>query len=171
MARITTHQHVQAPLEQVFEYFVDFERYPEFMKGIRWARRDESHEGAVRFRYGLVGIERECSVVAEVDRERHSVSWYGVEGPRHTGTAVWREVHANRCAVALDVQVHPSDLVGVTGSVLGLLRTRIEHDLHRFASYVERETGNRPPEGADYRAPSERLFEKVFPIDDTQRHS
>lgn len=171
MPRLTVRQHVQAPLATTFEYFADFESYSEFMKGVRSVSKDGTHDGVLRFSYGVAGVKRTYSVKIDVDRANHAVSWRSVDGPEQSGTAGFHEVRPDRCALTLDLDLRSGNLVDTTGAVLGFVRNRIEQDLHRFAAYVERETGSRPaPDAPDHRAPSEKLFDAVFPTDERRRH-
>lgn len=170
MSRLTVRQHIRAPLAETFERFVDFERYPEFMKAARAVRPDQENPEALRFTYSVAGIERQYSIVVNVDHDGSTVTWHSVDGPKHTGTAGFREVNPTRCALTLDVELRSSNFVDATGAVLGFVRGRVEHDLQRFATHVEQETGNRPPPGApDNRAPSEKLFDAVFPTDERRK--
>lgn len=171
MARFTVRQHIHAPVARTFEHFVDFERYPEFMKAVSAVAPDEERDPAMRFTYGVAGITRSYSIKLDIDHENHSVRWKSVDGPDHSGSAQFREMRTSECGLVLDIDLRSGNMVDATGAVLGFIRSRIEQDLHRFAAHVEVETGNRPPPDApDHRAPSERLFDAVFPTDERRRH-
>lgn len=162
---------MSTPLADTFERFVDFKWYPKSTKTAHSQRPDEDDSNKLRFSYKLAGFERQFPIMVHVDRDSSTVTWRSVDGPEHTGTASFRAVNPQGCTLTLDVELHSSHFLDAMGAVLGFVRNRIEHDLHRFAAHIEQGCGNRPPPDApDHRAPSEKLFDAVFPTDERRWH-
>lgn len=167
---ITTRVHVKAGREATFDHLIAFETYPEFLKSLHSVGRDPEQQERVEFRWAAAGSERTHRVDVEYDRPNTMVYWHGVDGRDHSGIAEIRELNASRSALTIRLELVPEGKLDQLTSQSGVLRSQIERRLHEFAGYVEEQTGRRPPPGAkDHRSPSEKLFDTVFPTDETTR--
>lgn len=170
MATTTTSVHVKAGRETTFEHLIAFESYPEFVKPIQRVDRDPASENRLELGWIRAGAERAHRVDVELDGPNTTLYWQSVDGPDHAGSMMVSEVSGERSALTIKVELRPSGPVGQVSSATGALRGRLEHHLHEFAFYVEEQIGRRPlREAADHRAPSEKLFDAVFPTDETTR--
>ncbi len=80
MATVTREVIIDAPLEKVFDLVVDYERYPEFVPGIRACRvRNEGGEKHVEYELDL-GVKRIRYVLRMAEKRPTSVSWSLVSG-------------------------------------------------------------------------------------------
>ncbi len=80
MATIAKQVIMDAPLEKVFDLVVDYERYPEFVPGIR-ACRVRSANGEKHVEYELdLGVKRIRYVLRMAEKRPTSVSWSLVSG-------------------------------------------------------------------------------------------
>lgn len=171
MASLDLHVSVMASRATTFEYLIDFERYGEFAKSVREVRRDTDDGGIVYLTYSIAGARRQLTLRTEPVRDEWTLHWQSTEGAEHAGTAILEEVNPSRCALGIRIE-HRSGIADKAGSALGVLRARLERDMNNFANHVEQETGLRPsPDEPDYRAPSEKLFDKVFPTDESTKPS
>lgn len=167
---ITTRVHVKAGREVTFDHLIAFETYPEFIKSLHTVERDPERRERVEFRWTGAGSERTHRVDVDYDRPNTTVYWNGLDGQDYWGIAEVTELNASRSAVTIRLELVPTSTLDQLTSQLGVLRSRIEHRLHEFAGYVEEQTGRRPPPGTkDHRSPSEKLFDTVFPTDETTR--
>lgn len=172
MATLTVHQDVQAPLRQAFAYFTDFERYPRMVKAVQSVSLRDPDESSVRFGYRLGGMQGDYVATINIDSAGATLSWHSTNGPSHAGVVAFRAITGYRCALTVEIDFGGGRPAGITEAALGMMRGRIEHGLQRFAVHVEEQIGRRSTTDApDYRAPSERAFDAVFPTDETRRHS
>lgn len=80
MAMIAKQVIMDAPLEKVFDLVVDYERYPEFVPGIRACRvRRVNGEKHVEYELDL-GVKRIRYVLRMAEKRPTSVSWSLVAG-------------------------------------------------------------------------------------------
>jgi ribosome-associated toxin RatA of RatAB toxin-antitoxin module len=80
MATVTKQVLIEAPLEKFFDIVVDYERYPEFVPGIRACRvRNANGEKHVEYELDL-GVRRIRYVLRHAEKRPTSVTWSLVSG-------------------------------------------------------------------------------------------
>jgi len=80
MAQVTKQVSIETPLEKFFDLVVDYERYPEFVPGIRACRvRDHGGEKHVEYELDL-GVKRIRYVLRMTEKRPTSVAWTLVSG-------------------------------------------------------------------------------------------
>lgn len=80
MPSVTKQVIIEAPLEKVFDIVADYERYPEFVPGIRACRvRNASGEKHVEYELDL-GVKRIRYVLRHSEKRPTSVTWSLVSG-------------------------------------------------------------------------------------------
>ncbi len=80
MATVTKEVVVDAPIERFFDLVVDYERYPEFVPGIRTCRvRDAQGEKQVEYELDL-GVKRIRYVLRMTEERPRRVAWSLVSG-------------------------------------------------------------------------------------------
>jgi ribosome-associated toxin RatA of RatAB toxin-antitoxin module len=80
MAVVTKQVLIEAPLERFYDIVVDYERYPEFVPGIRRCRiRDAKGEKQVEYELDL-GIRRIKYVLRHEEQRPRRVAWSLVSG-------------------------------------------------------------------------------------------
>lgn len=167
---ITTRVHVKAARETTFDHLIAFEEYPEFIKRIHTVERASDNEQRVEFGWAVAGSQRTHRVDVEYDRPNTTVYWHGLDGRDQSGIAQVHELNSRRSAVTIRIELVPEGAVGHVAAQTGVLRSQIERLLHQFAAYVEEQVGVRPTrDEEDHRSPSEKLFDTVFPTDESNR--
>ena len=170
MTTLTTRVHVKADRETTFDHLIAFETYPEFIKHLHAVERDPERQQRVDFTLTVAGSERVHRVDVEYDRPNGRVYWNGRDGREHSGVAEITELNARRSALTVNVDVVLTGTLDRASAQTGVLRNQIERQLHQFAAYVEEQAGVRPARGQEgHRSPSEKLFDTVFPTDETTR--
>lgn len=159
--------HVKAPCSTVFQYLTDFEHYGEWAEAINDVTRDPEDQSLLSLRFSVAGKQHRHTIRVEPDSTAWTMRWVSTSGPDHAGAVALSEVNPQRCAVQVKIEIHTRGIAGAAGTALGVIRNRIDGDLHRFSRHVERQAGRRPPPEADIRAPSEKLFDRIFPTDET----
>ena len=92
----------------------------------------------------VAGVDREwdAEITEQVPEER--ISWHSVSGPDNGGTVLFEPIDADRTRLTMMMDYDPKGFVENAGDVLGVVERRVEGDLERFRSFIEktgRETG------------------------------
>jgi uncharacterized membrane protein len=132
---------VQAPLQDVYNYWSDFENFPRFMENIEEVRmtgQDTSHWKVK----GPLGVSVEFDAkTTEMNPER-GVGWNTVDGQVMTsGEVTFQEVQPDRTRVELTMNYAdpPGGKVGeAVANILSDPEKSTRQDLENFARIVER---------------------------------
>jgi uncharacterized membrane protein len=141
---------VQAPLEDVFQYWANFENFPNIMSNVEEVRmtdQDTSHWKV----QGPLGTDVEFDArTTEMDPSR-GIGWNSVEGEVQTsGEVRFEEVAPGRTRI--DVTMNYADPPGgkvgeVAANVISNPERQMREDLENFARMVERgELGGPQPQ-------------------------
>ena len=132
---------MQAPLQDVYNYWSDFENFPRFMENIEEVRmtgQDTSHWKVK----GPLGVSVEFDAkTTEMNPER-GVGWNTVDGQVMTsGEVTFQEVQPDRTRVELTMNYAdpPAGKVGeAVANILSDPEKSTRQDLENFARIVER---------------------------------
>jgi ribosome-associated toxin RatA of RatAB toxin-antitoxin module len=81
MSVVTKQVVIHAPVERFYEIVVDYERYPEFVPGIRRCRIRDGGKGEKQVEYELdLGIRRIKYVLRQEEQRPRRVAWSLVSG-------------------------------------------------------------------------------------------
>jgi uncharacterized membrane protein len=139
--RVQESIEVQAPLQDVYNYWSDFENFPRFMENIEEVRmtgQDTSHWKVK----GPLGVSVEFDAkTTEMNPER-GVGWNTVDGQVMTsGEVTFQEVQPDRTRVELTMNYAdpPGGKVGeAVANILSDPEKSTRQDLENFARIVER---------------------------------
>ncbi|HEU4617202.1 MAG TPA: SRPBCC family protein [Gammaproteobacteria bacterium] len=145
---------INAPVEQVFELWQDFESFPSFMKHVRRVRRIENGGDGERWRWSVRsrgGIEWEFDSVVTQREENRLLAWTTDDGAfmGHAGTV---QFHANADgSTSVEVNMIYSPIGGAVGHAIARLigadpKHQMDDDLLRLKSFIE--TGKVPRDAA-----------------------
>ena len=144
--RVNKAIHIDAPLERVFEYWANFENFPQWMSHVRSVR----DEGNNRYHWmveGPAGVPVEwrselCDVI-----ENRQMAWRSVEGSMidHSGRVTFEPDPAGGTRVQVEMCYVP--VAGAVGHVVAKAfgtdpKNEMDHDLMRLKTRIE--TGNPP---------------------------
>lgn len=115
MAVVTKQMVVDAPVERFYEIVVGYERYPEFVPGIRRCRvRDADGERQVEYELDL-GIRRIKYVLRHEEQRPRRVSWSLVSGDMmKVSNGSWElaaEGSKTRATYSVEIQISRPPLV------------------------------------------------------------
>lgn len=115
MATVSREVLIEAPIEKVFGVVVDYERYPEFVPGIRSSRvRDAGGEKQVEYQLDL-GIRKVKYVLRMAEKRPTTVSWSLVSGDMmkvsNGSWALADEGGKTRAVYTVDIQISRPPLV------------------------------------------------------------
>ncbi len=133
---------VEAPIDQVYNQWTQFEEFPEFMEGVKEVRQlDDTH---LHWRAEIWGKEKEWDAeITEQDPDRR-ISWRSTSGARNAGTVRFEPLGPDRTRVRLTMAYEPEDTLENVGDALGIFSARVEHSVRDFKEFIEnrgQETG------------------------------
>ncbi len=145
MATVTRQVLIDFPVEEFFDLVADYERYPEFVPGIRACRvRDVGGEKHVEYELDL-GIKRIRYVLRMAEKRPTSVSWSLVSGDMmKVSNGSWElaaEGDKTRASYSVEIQVARPPLVPqmIVDRVSDeLTRVQLPRTLEAFKSRAER---------------------------------
>ena len=151
--------HIDAPVERVFEYWANFENFPQWMSHVRSVR----DEGSNRYHWVVDGpagvpVEWHSELVDVI--ENRQMGWRSLEGSMvdHSGRVQFEEDPAGGTRVQVEMCYVP--IAGAVGHVVAKAfgtdpKTEMDADLMRLKSRIETGTAahdagsKRPALGAD----------------------
>jgi ribosome-associated toxin RatA of RatAB toxin-antitoxin module len=115
MAVVTKQMVIDAPVERVYEIVVGYEKYPEFVPGIRRCRIKEANDGKeVEYELDL-GIRRIKYVLRHEEQRPRRVSWSLVSGDMmKVSNGSWElaaEGGKTRATYSVEIQISRPPLV------------------------------------------------------------
>lgn len=115
MASVTKEVLVDAPMEKFYDLVIDYERYPEFVPGIRACKvRDANGEKHVEYELDL-GVRRIRYVLRMAEKRPSSVSWSLVSGDMmkvsNGSWALAAEGEKTRAVYTVEIQIARPPLV------------------------------------------------------------
>jgi len=157
---------VQAPVDQVWELWSNFENFPRFMTHLREVRKfDEAHSHWVAA--GPAGIPVEWDAVITDWVPKQFIGWSSVEGSTVDTTGQVRFRPVSEAETQIDVQLAYSPPAGAAGHVIAALfgtdpKSAMNDDLVRFKSLLEegKTRSNGAPVHLEEVAPSARPARK-----------
>lgn len=145
MAQVTREVVVDTPLERFYELVVDYERYPEFVPGIRACRvRDGGGDKQVEYELDL-GVKRIRYVLRMAERRPTRVAWSLVSGDMmKVSNGSWdlsAEGDRTRALYTVEIQISRPPLVpqAIVDRVSDeLTRVQLPRTLEAFKARAER---------------------------------
>jgi uncharacterized membrane protein len=134
MADYETSLVVNAPLEDVYNQWTQFEEFPRFMEGIEEVRQLDDRSLVWRARIG--GAEKEWIAVIVDQTPNRRIAWQSRSGSKNAG-AVLFERDGDGTLVTLKLVYDPEGVTENVGDALGMVKRRVEGDLRRFRDFIE----------------------------------
>ena len=126
---------VQAPVDQVYNQWTQFEDFPRFMEGVeRIEQRDDRHLHWVAS-FGGETHEWDAEITEQKPEER--VAWRNVDGKDNAGVVTFHKLEDDKTRVMVQMDWAPEGLKEKVGAVLGADDRRVKSDLKRFKEFIE----------------------------------
>jgi uncharacterized protein YndB with AHSA1/START domain len=149
MSKVEREIVVDAPIEDVYRAWRDFESFPSFMSNIEHVR--EIGYGRSHWRSkGPLGQHAEWDAQMIVDEPARAIAWRSLEGGMRTQGAVRFEDTrggATRLLVTLSYDAPAGALGELAAKIFANPDRQIEEDLRRFKAMLERTTAYRTSTG------------------------
>lgn len=145
---------IHAPVETVYQTWVDFEGFPSFMTHVLRVRRLADRSEQERWRWTIrtaLGLEMTFDAVVTEREENRMLAWHTEDGAliRHTGQVHFRANEDG--STTIDVRLVYDPLAGAVGHTLARLlgadpKRQMDDDLLRMKTFLE--TGKPPHDAA-----------------------
>jgi uncharacterized membrane protein len=142
MSTIEQSIEIDAPLDNVYNQWTQFEEFPQFMEGVEEIRQlDDTHLHWVA-EFGSTRHEWDAEITEQKPDER--VAWRNTDGKDNAGVVTFHRIDDGVTRVAVQMDFVPEGLKEKLGGALGFADRRVKGDLERFKELVEsrgQETG------------------------------
>ncbi|MGE3858331.1 MAG: SRPBCC family protein [Dehalococcoidia bacterium] len=126
---------VEAPIEQVYDQWTQFEEFPRFMEGVTEVRQlDDRH---LHWRAQVLGSEREWD--AEIDQQLADarIRWHSTSGKPINGAVFFERWDMDRTKLTLQMEYELDGAAETVADALGFIGRQVEGDLERFKDFIE----------------------------------
>jgi uncharacterized membrane protein len=147
MPKVQDSIEVQAPVQQAYNQWTQFEEFPKFMEGIQSVQQlDDTH---VRWVAEIGGKSRQWTTEITEQQPDKKVAWKTIDGEvKNDGAVSFEEIAGGQTRVNVEMDVE-GDSAGenVAGDLLGIVKRQVHGDLERFKQLIE----NRDEESGAWR--------------------
>lgn len=129
------HTRVERPVSTVYNQWTQFESFPAFMQGVNKVRQlDPATTG---WDVEIAGVER--AFIADIVEQQPDrlIHWRSRTEPMHQGRVSFT-AEGDATDVSLWLSFEPDGIVEQLGDKLGFVQSRVEGDLDRFKTFIER---------------------------------
>ena len=143
MPRIQKDIAVSVPVRVAYDQWTQFESFPQFMEGVKEVVQLD--EKTLRWHASVAGKDEEWEAeITEQVPDKH-IAWRSTTGAPNAGSVMFEPIAPDQTRVLLEISYEPRDAAEKVGDALGVLERRVDGDLKRFKSFVEK---NQAPTGA-----------------------
>lgn len=142
MTRLEQSIEVDVPLRTVYDQWTAFDRFPDFMQGVKSVKTlDGKH---MTWRAEIGGREVVWTSETTENEPDSRIAWRSKSGASNSGIVTFFARTPSTTVVTLRLDYAPEGALQTLGSWFGLVGSRIQGDLGRFKAHSEasgRETG------------------------------
>jgi uncharacterized membrane protein len=135
MENIEKSIEVNAPLQQVYNQWTQFEEFPKFMEGVEEVRQLDDRRLFWRAQIFGKTEEWEAEIYEQVPDQR--IAWRSIAGAPNAGAVSFAAAGPETTRVTLALNYEPLGAVEKIGDALGIVSARVEGDLKRFRDFIE----------------------------------
>jgi uncharacterized membrane protein len=147
MPKVQDSIEVQAPVQQAYNQWTQFEEFPKFMEGIKSVQQlDDTH---VQWVAEIGGKSRQWTTEITEQQPDKKVAWKTIDGEvKNDGAVSFEEIAGGQTRVNVEMDVE-GDSTGenVAGDLVGVVKRQVDGDLERFKQLIE----NRDEESGAWR--------------------
>jgi uncharacterized membrane protein len=126
---------VNAPLQQVYNQWTQFEDFPKFMEGVEEVRQLDDRRLFWRAQIFGKTEEWEAEIYEQVPDKR--IAWRSITGTPNAGAVSFSAIVPEKTRITLALNYEPTGAVEKIGDALGIVSARVEGDLKRFREFIE----------------------------------
>ncbi|HZV36967.1 MAG TPA: SRPBCC family protein [Verrucomicrobiae bacterium] len=126
---------VEVPIQEVYNQWTRFERFPRFMEGVEEVRQvDDRH---LHWIAEIDGKKKEWDAEIYENIPERRIAWRATEGMRNAGVVELLRKDAQHTRVTLKVDYEPEISSEHSDEALEVVTQRVEGDLERFKDLVQ----------------------------------
>ena len=147
MPKVQDSIEVQAPVQQAYNQWTQFEEFPKFMEGIQSVQQlDDTH---VQWVAQIRGENRQWTSEITEQQPDERIAWKTIDGEvKNDGAVSFEEIAGGQTRVNVEMDVEgDSTAENVAGDLLGVVKRQVHGDLERFKQLIE----NRDEESGAWR--------------------
>jgi len=147
MPKVQDSIEVQAPVQQAYNQWTQFEEFPKFMEGIQSVQQLD--DTRVQWVAEIGGKSRQWTTEITEQQPDKKVAWKTIDGEvKNDGAVSFEEIAGGHTRVNVEMDVE-GDSTGenVAGDLLGVVKRQVHGDLERFKQLIE----NRDEESGAWR--------------------
>lgn len=126
---------VNAPLDQVYNQWTQFEEFPSFMKNVEEVRQLDDRR--LFWRANLLGEDVEWEAVIDQQIPNERIEWHAVDGRANRGLVRFEPWEAGQTKVSVEMQYELDGLAENVANAVGLVGRDLKGDLERFKDFIE----------------------------------
>lgn len=135
MARAASEIVVEAPLQQVYNQWTQFEEFPQFMSNVEHVKQLDDRRLHWKAKIGGQEVEWDAEIAEQVPDDK--IVWKSVGGAMNYGLVRFDPVGANQTQVHLELSYEPEGVLQKAGDALGMVDRNLEEDLKNFKQFIE----------------------------------
>jgi hypothetical protein len=140
MAAITHSVEVNAPLNEVYNQWTQFEDFPRFMEGVEEVMQDGPNRLFWKAKIGGKEKQWEAEITEQIPNTK--IVWRSVDGALNTGAVTFEQLGAVETRITLSMEYQPEGFIEQAGDALGIPLGQVAEDLNRFREFME--SGRKP---------------------------
>ena|SRR5579883_2785495 len=126
---------VEAPIQEVYNQWTRFERFPEFMEGVEEVTKTDDRRLHWVAEIGGKKKEWDAEIYEQIPERR--IAWRSTEGMRNAGVVELLQKDPQHTRVTLKVDYEPEVSSEHSDDALEMVTQRVEGDLERFKDYIQ----------------------------------
>jgi uncharacterized membrane protein len=134
MAEYQTAIIVDAPLEEVYNQWTQFEEFPRFMDGVLEVRQLDDKR--LLWRARIAGVEKQWEAEITDETPNRRIAWKSISGATNAGAVLFEPVPEGT-HVTLKLVYDPEGATENVGDALGFVTRRVLGDLRSFRQFIE----------------------------------
>jgi uncharacterized membrane protein len=126
---------VEKPVNAVYNQWTRFEEFPKFMDGVKEVRQLDDRR--LHWKAEIAGKTKEwdAEIFEQIPDDR--IAWRSVTGAKNSGVVNFRPERQDSTRITLKLNYEPEGIAETLGDSLGIVATRVGHDLERFKEFIE----------------------------------
>ncbi len=136
MSRVEKTIEIDVPARVAYDQWTQFESFPEFMDGVESVtQRDDKR---LDWTATIGGQTRSWTAEIVDQTPDRRIAWKSTSGTENAGAVLFEPVDADRTRITLTIDAEPEGVVERVGDAAGFLDRRVQGDLERFKTFIER---------------------------------
>ena len=135
MPKIEDSIEVQAPVQQAYNQWTQFEEFPKFMDSVKSVTQiDDTH---LRWVAEIGGQEEQWEAEITEQQPDRKIAWRAQDGHHNSGTVTFESLGDNQARINVVMEHETEGLTEALGSALGADSRQVKGDLERFKQLIE----------------------------------